>query len=98
MKLLAFSVRDVKAEHFNRPMFVNAVGEAMRGFQMECQDPESMLHRFPDDFTLFKVGEFDQVTGYLEACDPVALCSAREYVKVAVAQQLEMISNEEAVG
>lgn len=89
MKLLCFAVRDNKAEHFNRPIFSLAAGEALRSFQMECESAESMLHRFPDDFSLFRIGEFDQVTGEFVPCEPVVICRARDFVSYDPQLELE---------
>lgn len=96
MKLCCFSVRDVKADHFGRPFFALTFGEALRSFQMECENPESMLHRFPDDFRLFNVGSFDQADGMLEGWAPLDIACARDFVKPGVAEQLELISRKEA--
>lgn len=80
MRLVACSVLDSKAGHFSRPVFSVAVGEALRGFQLECQNPESMLNRFPGDFRLFLVGAFNQVTGELEVQVPVEIGTALDFV------------------
>lgn len=62
-----FAIYDVKAEIFTAPHFMRTVGEAVRGFSMEVQNPDSMLSKWPDDYVLYEVGEFDQVTGALVA-------------------------------
>jgi len=94
MKLLCLAVRDVKAEHYSRPFFALALGEALRNFMMECENPESLLHRFPDDFRLFRIGEFDQISGKLEGCLPVEVACARDFVKVEIGRQLELLDKE----
>ena len=57
------AVYDVKAEAYGRPMFVPAVGLAMRAFMDEIKNQESQFCKYPDDFSLFKLGEFDDSSG-----------------------------------
>lgn len=97
MRLFSYAVRDVKAEHYSKPFWSVAPGEALRSFQMECENPESMLHRFPDDFHLFRLGEFNQLTGELVPQLPLQVCSARDFVKAEGVRQLELIDRKEAM-
>lgn len=69
--LRACSIFDEKAESFNPPVFVPAVGLAARGFQDEMQKPESFKHR--GDFKLYHVGDFDTVSGAFESIMPPRL-------------------------
>lgn len=64
--LIAFAVRDTKAEAFTgTPVFVVARGLAVRGFSDAVNNPQSEMGQHPADFTLFEIGEFDQVSGKL---------------------------------
>ena len=65
MKQLVFSVYDSKAEMFNQPMFMKALGQALRAFGDEANRPESEIYKHPDDYTLFLIGEFDMESGLL---------------------------------
>jgi hypothetical protein len=66
MRLKAFAIRDTKAEAFTRPpIFVQATGLAIRLFTDAANDQENEIGKYPADFTLFEVGEFDQVEGKL---------------------------------
>jgi len=66
MKLKAFAIRDTKAEAFTRPpIFVQATGLAIRAFQDAVNNKENEIGQYPGDFTLFEIGEFDQVEGKL---------------------------------
>lgn len=63
-KLKAYAVRDAKAEAFPRPpFFVSATGLAVRMFTDACNDPGTELGKYPADFTLFEIGDFDQQDG-----------------------------------
>jgi len=91
MRMFIMSVRDVKADQFSRPFFALALGEALRTFQMECENPESMLHRFPDDFRLFRIGEFNQGSGILLGEAPLEVACARDFVKAEALGQLQVV-------
>lgn len=67
MKLLAFSVRDAKAEVWSRPMFMRSKGEAVRGFvdEVNSRSPDSAIAAHPEDYTLYFIGTFDESTGEL---------------------------------
>lgn len=69
MKLKAFSIRDAKAEIFHAPFYKGAFGEAEREFKMMVDDEKSKLSRFPEDFDLYHVGEYDDQTGVFASLD-----------------------------
>ena len=57
MKLLLFSVFDSAAGLFLEPFFAPTVEVAMRRFRMTLE-VEGMMSKFPEDYTLFELGEF----------------------------------------
>ena len=66
MKFKIFSIFDSKAESFNTPMFLAAKGQAIRAFDDEANRPESEIHKHPEDYTLFCLGDFESDTGKVE--------------------------------
>lgn len=82
-KLLVFSVRDQKAEAYLRPFMTETKGLAVRTFSDSVNDPQSPMHKHADDYTLFHVGEFDQITGELRPVVPVSLGNALTFKEVA---------------
>lgn len=67
MSLLAFAVRDAKAEAFvGSPIFVAARGLAVRSFADMVNNAETEFGKYPADFTLFEVGTYDPRNGLLE--------------------------------
>lgn len=79
-----FNVYDCKAEHYNNPFFLRTRGEALRGFQEVCNDPQSQISKYPADFTLFEIGEYDQVTGKISLhVAPVSLGTGVEFKKAS---------------
>lgn len=67
MKILLFCVRDVKLGEFNSPMVFPSRGIAQRSFQDEVNRdaPDNAVYRYPSDFSLYYVGEFDSTSGVL---------------------------------
>lgn len=63
MQLKIFSIRDAKGETYNTPFFQKTHGEAERTFRELANDEKSMICKYPDDFDLYCVGEFDTETG-----------------------------------
>jgi len=81
MKL--FSMYDVKAQSFGQPFAESSTINAIRGFEIAVNDDtKSTLARFPDDFCLMELGDFDQNTGTITVPPhPLNLGSARSVLK-----------------
>lgn len=74
MKLQVVSVRDRALDAFGRPIFVPAVGVAIRSFQDEVNNKESEIFRHPEDYDLYHLGEFDDGVGRITCFEvPVQL-------------------------
>lgn len=87
-KLKVFTVYDSKAEAYLQPFFMRSMGEALRGFQEVCNDPQSNLCKYPGDFTLFEIGSYDEESGRLESLKAfVSLGTAIEFKKSAPSAQ-----------
>lgn len=66
MKLLSFSIFDVKADLYNTPFFFPTVAMALRAFADLANDPQSFVAKHPEDYKLVQVGTFDDSLGRLE--------------------------------
>lgn len=62
-----FTIRDSKAEIYSPPFYKKTHGEAERDFRELTRDPKSMVSKYPMDFDLFHVGEFDDSTGKIDS-------------------------------
>lgn len=65
MSIGIYSILDRSAELFGRPFFSTGDQSAVRAFRAECKrdDPANMMFMYAQDFTLYKLGEFDEHTG-----------------------------------
>lgn len=66
--VFVFGVRDVKAESFvGNPIFARARGLAVRAFTDAVNDPTHEFGKYPQDYQLFELGEWDEQSGVLLA-------------------------------
>lgn len=92
MRLRAFSVFDVKSDTFSAPFWKGTIGQALRDFADLANDMNSTVGRHPEDFKLVQVGEFEDTTGGLIACEPVSLGFAYELVDKPVVPIKKVVS------
>lgn len=78
-----FTVYDVKAEAYLNPFIMRSKGEATRGFADEANREDSSIGKHPQDYVLFELGSFDELTGKFDLhAAPESLGVALEYVQV----------------
>lgn len=88
-----FSVYDSKAEVYLPPFFMRTRGEAIRAFTSTSNDPESNISRFPLDFGLVELGEYDELKGRITPHNvPVSLGLASEF-KAKAAEPMPLLSS-----
>lgn len=73
MILNIFAIHDSKAEAYMTPFFMRNNGEALRGFMDSMENSESPFHKWPQDYTLFWIGVYDDETGIIEHRTPKSL-------------------------
>lgn len=61
-----FTVYDSKAEVYIPPFTMHSVGEAVRGFITALNIEGSDYCKYPADFTLFQIGDFDESTATIK--------------------------------
>lgn len=64
-----FSIRDAKSGLFHAPFYKNAHGEAERDFQTMANDEKSIVSKYPEDFDLYYLGEYEDDTGKFNTLD-----------------------------
>jgi hypothetical protein len=87
MTLKTYAIRDAKAEVFNTPFYQKTHGEAERSFKQLVSDAQSMVSKFPDDYDLYYLGEYDDQTGKLHPID-----TPQHIVKAVQLQQQKTVS------
>lgn len=77
-----FCIYDSKAEAYMQPFFFQATGLAIRAFEDLVRDDKSNISKYPQDFTLFELGTFDDQTAKLDLyVTPMSLGVALQYKK-----------------
>lgn len=67
--LKMYSIRDSKGEFYSQPFVKNTHGEAERDFQSLANDEKSQVAQYPEDFDLYFLGEYDNITGKITPQD-----------------------------
>lgn len=62
MKMYVYSLHDSKAGAFLRPFYAPSKGLALRAVLAALEDPNHDLAKYPGDFTLFELGEWEDTT------------------------------------
>ena len=65
MKLNVYSIFDVKTGAYMRPFFLQSDGQAMRMFGDLAIDADHDVGRHPEDYTLVRIGAFNDQKGAL---------------------------------
>jgi hypothetical protein len=80
MKLNVYSLFDSAAKAYTQPFFAHNDGLAIRMFQDNVNsEQENNISKHPDQFTLFKIGEFDDATGEIKTDVVKSLGTGLEY-------------------
>lgn len=68
MKLRMYSIYDKKSMIFHPPQFCHNDQHAMRMYHMDLSKPGMVMSQYPDDFSIYCVGEFEdhegKITGF----------------------------------
>lgn len=90
-----FSLFDKTSLSYNLPMFYTSQGEAMRGFLDIIEDTRTIVHRHPEDFSLYLIGSFDENSGLVDSLqEPKQVCTAIDLIRVKKETQPDMFTSE----
>lgn len=82
MKLLIFTVYDIKAAAYLPPFYLNTSGQALRSFIDTVNDPAHHFNKHPEDYLLYKLGTFDDGdAGFIVLDVPELLAKAIECIE-----------------
>lgn len=77
-----FAMYDTKAAFYMQPFPETSTISALRGFEVAVNNSDSIFKKFPDDFCLMELAEFNQHTGQIIPHDnPQNLGTARTVLK-----------------
>jgi len=74
--LKLFTIRDIKGNSFSPPAAHPTVGLAERWLKELATDPNTQIAKYPEDFSLLQIGEFDPNTATMTSQHPVLIMEA----------------------
>lgn len=85
MKYQVCTIRDAQLSTYSPPFYTKTKGEARRSFRdaVNNTDPNNMLKKHPEDFSLWAVGLWDDETGFFEKNEPELMEQAKTIVEEA---------------
>lgn len=78
--LILTTIRDIKTGSYSQPMAYKSAGEALRSFADICSDSNTLLNKHPKDFSMLRIGTYDQSNALINVEQPSHLGDATEYV------------------
>lgn len=66
MKINAYAILDSKSKTYSKPFYFIHDGEALRAFRGSIQKGDTQISQFPEDFSLYKIGVFDDQSGQMK--------------------------------
>lgn len=84
MKLSIYALHDSKAEAYTQPFYAINDSVAMRNVSSSINQPGNDVHLYPSDFTLYRIGEFDDTNAHIIPSDLVRLCNCSELINTKI--------------
>lgn len=83
MKLKVFAILDSKVGAYLNPFMMRSVGEASRAFETAVNDPTTQFSKYPSDYELYEIAEWDDTVGTYEQHfeKKVCICNAVQCLK-----------------
>lgn len=79
-----FAIYDAKASFFMSPWPCRNVGIARREFAAACSNSESAIGKFPADFVLHEIGDYNDNDAQIKSnTPPIRICDGVEVLQVA---------------
>ena len=76
------AVYDFKSAAYARPVAVPADGAAIRSFQDAVNDKSTAYAKHPEDYQLFNIGTYDDITGEIISKKPALLTQASSLLQI----------------
>jgi hypothetical protein len=83
MKLNAYSIYDTASGTYMRPFFTTADGQAIRSFSDISTDATHEVGKHPEDYSLHRIGIFDDNKGTFTPENPECIATGLEMVSAS---------------
>lgn len=81
MKYVLYSIRDIKLDSYSNPMCLVNDGHAIRTIGDEMRRDGNAFSAHPEDYELFRLGQFDSDTGLYDTHAPKSIVLLSELVR-----------------
>lgn len=85
MKRHVYTVLDCKAASYSRPLVEDSDASAVRMIASVIRDGDNMMSRYPGDYSLWCIGEWDDQSGELTAHKPLLVRSVGDIADEVIA-------------
>ena len=85
------SIRDSKADAWLTPMHFQSSAHALRAFGDIVNDATSDFAKHPEDYTIYKIGEFNDETGQIKSQVPDPIALAANLVTESITQPVKVM-------
>lgn len=80
MKLI--TIQDIKAECFLPVQTFKTKVDGIRAFETAVNNPDSQFNKYPEDFIMHEIGDFDELTGITKIHDrTIVIATAAELLQ-----------------
>lgn len=73
-----YTIHDSKADAFLQPFFMRQDAEARRAFEQLVLEPGHRFNQTPEDYTLFKIGTWDEFAAKIESTPIESLINGKQ--------------------
>lgn len=80
MKKSIYAIHDSKVKAYLQPFFMRTHGEAIRSFGEICSDEKSQFNKYPEDFAMLHIGDWDEETGTVTKVEKTPLSKATDFI------------------
>ncbi len=89
MRVNIYSIFDTATAVYSPPFYQKSDGEALRTFQDIAKNPETDIGKHPEDYSMFRLGTFDNNKAKYHIEDKECLCTALEILATVKRDQME---------
>ncbi len=87
MKTNIYSIYDTASATYQKPIFARADGEIMREFQNICSEKEHPCGQHPEDYSLIRLGNFNDQNGLVINEENECLATGLEMIALSRKQE-----------
>lgn len=78
-----YTVYDSKIQAYDKPFVLRNMAEATRAWSQAVNDPQTMMSKYPADYVLYEIAEWDDTTGKIKTYDaPKSVGIGTEFINV----------------